>query len=67
VRCVRAVACEHWYEVANAPDGQQNDGRVAAIAGTNGADLMDIDGRSRLTRGKIRWRQTTPYNLNIVV
>jgi hypothetical protein len=58
---------EHWYEVTNAADGHQNDGRVAAIVGTNGVDLMDIDGRSRLTRGKTRWRQATPYNLNIVV
>jgi hypothetical protein len=33
----------------------------------DGADLMDIDGWSRLARGRTRWRQTTPYNLNIVV
>jgi hypothetical protein len=39
----------------------------SASARTNGADLMDIDGRSRLARGRTRWRQATPYSLNIVV
>jgi hypothetical protein len=37
------------------------------VVATDGADLIGIDGRSRFAEGRTRWRQPTPYRLNIVV